>query len=111
MRRARMPQPDETLEVGLERLQRWMQAVVAHPGCVHEALASEEAIAEVPVERLSELVRPSRTLTPEERVEVYQGMYLLRMVEALESDYPTVRAFLGEEGFAELVRDYVGRYP
>ena len=104
-RDAALPVPD------LAGIQRWMQAVIVHPGDVDEALAAPDAARELPADRLSELVRPSHSLTPEERVEIYHGMYLMRMVEALETDYPTVRHFLGEEAFEELVRDYVGRYP
>ena len=56
-------------EVELPRLQRWMQSVVVHPGDVEEALRSEAAEREFPADRLADLVLPSRTLTPSERVE------------------------------------------
>jgi hypothetical protein len=95
----------------LDRVQRWLQAVIVHPGSVEDGLAAPEAKAEVPREALERVVRPSWSLSAAERVDVYHGMYLLRMVEALESDYPAVRHFLGEDAFAELVRDYVQRYP
>ena len=57
------------------------------------------------------MILPSKTLTPVERVGVYQGMYLLRMIEALEGDYPAVAHFLGDEEFAELVTRYVAAHP
>lgn len=88
-----------------------MQEVVVHSGSIDEALASEAARAEVPPERLGEVVLPSRTLAPAERVEIYQRMYLLRMQEALEIDYPTLKHFLGPGGFRDLVRDYVASFP
>lgn len=93
----------------LDRLQRWMQGVVVHPGSIDEALASPLAMAETA--SASEVVLPSKTLTPPERIEIYQGMYLLRMADALASDYPALKRFLGEHGFFELVRDYVQVYP
>lgn len=86
-----------------------MQSLVVHPGTVEAALAS--ARAEVPLERLSEVVLPSRTLTPAERVEIYQRMYPLRMEEALGVDYPGLQHFLGGEGFRRLVRAYVESFP
>ncbi len=95
----------------LDQMQRWLQAVIVHPGDVEEAIASEEAAHELPPERLTDLIRPSHSLTAAERVEIYHGMYLLRMVEALEADYPALRHLLGEETFAELVEDYVQAYP
>jgi hypothetical protein len=46
-----------------------------------------------------------------ERLGIYQGMYLLRMEEALQSDYPSLQHFLGHRRFFELVRDYVQVFP
>jgi hypothetical protein len=95
----------------LPRLQRWMQEVVVHPGTVDEAVASDRATREIPSHRLQEVVLPSHSMTPAERVGVYHGMYLMRMVEALETDYPVIRYRLGDHQFRHLVRDYVQRYP
>jgi len=95
----------------LTRLQRWMQEVVVHPGTVEEAIESESAIREIPSERLSEVVLPSHSMTSAERVGVYHGMYLMRMEEALETDYPVIRYHLGDHQFGHLVREYVQRYP
>lgn len=95
----------------LTRLQRWMQEVVVHPGTVKEAIESEGAIREIPSERLSEVVLPSHSMTSTERVGVYHGMYLMRMEEALETDYPVIRYHLGDHQFGHLVREYVQRYP
>ena len=99
------------LEARLSRVQRWMQEVVVHPGSIDEALASKAARAEVPPERLADVVLPSRTLAPAQRVEIYQRMYLLRMEEALGIDYPALQRFLGPRGFRALVRDYVASFP
>jgi Putative DNA-binding domain len=98
-------------EVGLERLQRWMQAVIVHPADTAAAISSEAAQAEVSAERIFEILLPSKTLSPTERLGIYHGMYLLRMEEALASDYPALKHFLGDEGFFDLVRDYVQVHP
>lgn len=98
-----MPRP------ALDRVQRWMQAVIVHPGTVADGLRSPAAAAEVP--RVEDVVRPSARLTAAERVGIYHGMYLGRMVEALESDYPALQRLLGAERFADLVRDYVQAHP
>jgi hypothetical protein len=98
-------------ELPLDRLQRWMQAVVVHPGTVGEGLACPDAEREVAPGRVGEVVLPSRTLAPEERVEIYHGMYLMRMTEALASDYYALEHFLGDHGFRELVRGYVQLHP
>ncbi len=103
-----MPRP---LELPLPRLQRWMQAVIEQPGEASEAVKSPAARAELDPAEIGRVILPSKTLTSVERVGVYQGMYLLRMVEALENDYPAVAHFLGADAFGELVTAYVARHP
>ena len=95
----------------LDRVQRWMQAVVVHPGSVDDGIRSTAAVAEIPAAAVEYVVRPSARLTAVQRVGIYHGMYLGRMVDALESDYPALRRLLGAEGFADLVRDYVQAHP
>ena len=95
----------------LPRLQRWMQEVIVHPGTVEEAIESVGATKEIPGEGLGEVVLPSRSMTSTERVGVYHGMYLMRMQEALETDYPVIRYHLGDHQFSHLVREYVQHYP
>jgi hypothetical protein len=98
-------------DLGLPGLQRWMQSVIVHRGTIGEALAHAEAAALVPPAGVAGVLRPSATLTAAERIEIYQGMYLLRMAEALESDYPALAHFLGEKRWTALVRDYVEAHP
>ena len=95
----------------LDRLQRWMQEVIVHPGTIAQAIASPGAEREIPSEKLAEVVLPSHSLSPAERVGVYHGMYLMRMEEALAADYPVIRHFLGDETFNDLVREYVQSHP
>ena len=103
--RARMP------GLALGGLQRWMQAVIVHPAETREALASSEAASLVPSERLGDVVLPSATLDPAERVGIYHDMYVLRMEEALESDYPGLSHFLGPKRWRKLVHGYVEAHP
>ena len=94
----------------LEATERWMQTFIAHRGTDEEAL--EAAAREgIPVDEVPRFIRPSQSLTSIERVGVYRGMYLLRMQEALEADYPAVAHFLGDDGFYDLVAGYVDEYP
>jgi hypothetical protein len=99
------------LDLPLHRVQRWMQAVVVHPGATEEALRSPEARGELDPARIDDLILPSRTLAPAERVAIYQGMYPMRMRDALASDYPGLEHFLGAERFGRLVSDYVQAHP
>ncbi len=91
-------------EITLAPLQEWMQGVVTHLGDVYEAAA------DAPI-GVDEVILPSRTLQPVQRVGIYHSMYLLRMIEALSADYGALAHFIGEDAFEELVRGYVMRYP
>lgn len=97
--------------VPLRRLQRWMQTVVVHPSTVEEAVSSPEAELDVPATRLGDVILPSKTLTPLERVGIYHGMYLLRMRDVLAGDYESLEHFMGELAFTRMARGYVEAYP
>ena len=97
--------------LALGGLQRWMQEVIVHPGRTDEALAASEAASLVPADRLGDVVLPSATLDPAERVGIYHDMYLLRMEEALETDYPGLSHFLGAQRWRRIVRGYVEAHP
>ena len=79
----------------LVRLQRWFQ----------------DRTLNGPVKDAGREILPSRTLEPNERLEIYSGMFPLRMREALNADFPAVRALLGGDGFERLVRAYVKKHP
>jgi Putative DNA-binding domain len=96
---------------GLDRVQRWMQALIQDQGTCEEAIASERAQAEIPAHQAHTVVLPSKTLTSFERLDIYREMYLLRMEEALSTDYPALKHFLGDEEFMRLVARYVEVYP
>ena len=99
------------LPLPLDRLQSWLQGVIVHAGSIEEAVRTKAARADVPVDDLAEVILPSPTLRPEERLAIYQGQYPMRMRDALSGDYPGLEHFLGEEGFARFVVDYVQAYP
>lgn len=98
-------------ELALPELQRWMQAAIVHDGPIESALASPEAAALLLPAQIERAVLPSATLSAAERLDIYHGMYFLRLAEALESDYPALAHFLGERRWARVVRGYVGTHP
>ncbi|HQU15882.1 MAG TPA: DNA-binding domain-containing protein [Gammaproteobacteria bacterium] len=56
-------------------------------------------------------VTGSRRATALTRLGVYGEAYALRLLEALESDYPVLRAVVGEGGFEALGRRYIVGHP
>ncbi len=99
------------LDVSLADLQQLLQGVIVHPGTTDEAVESAEVTTLIPEGRIEDVVLPSKALTPVERLGIYHGMYLLRMEEALATDYPGLKHFLGDAAFFDLVRGYVQAHP
>ncbi len=60
---------------------------------------------------VAKLVKPSGTLKPLERVEIYNRMYWFRLLDSLAQDFPGLRALLGEEKFWPLCERYLAAYP
>jgi len=88
-------------KAGLAPTQHWLQAHIVSPELDDQAASLES----------EQRVKPSATLTARERADVYRGMYLSRMQEALAADYPVLRDYLGEQMFGSLVADYVQQHP
>jgi hypothetical protein len=95
----------------LARLERWMQAVIVQQGGVEDAVRARPATRQLKVSEALRAILPSRTMAPLERLAVYQGMYPLRMRDALAADYPGLAAFLGPERFFGFVLAYVAAHP
>jgi hypothetical protein len=88
-----------------------MQAVIVHPGTIEEAVRDRSATRRLPLREAERAILPSKTMAPLERLAVYQGMYPLRMHDALAADYPGLKAFLGDHLFEHFVADYVVKHP
>ncbi len=98
-------------ELALPELQGWMQAAIVHDGPIDEALSAPDAAAILPPAQIERAILPSATLSAAERLDIYHGMYFLRMAEALESDYPALAHFLGGKRWSAAVRGYVAAHP
>ncbi len=84
----------------LPALERWFQGEIVAP---HEGRKRGRPA--------SDLILPSKTLAPAERVEIYGEMYFLRLAECLAEDYPAVRKLLGPPAFERLARAYLKAHP
>lgn len=98
-------------EPELRDIQAWLHTFVVASGSSQEALRAAEQEAGFDSGSAESLILPSPTLSPQERIQIYRGMYLLRMEEALEIDFPAVQARVGKKAFFDLVRDYVEAHP
>jgi len=99
------------LPLPLATFQSWMQAVLVHPDGAEVALQAPEARRFVDPQDAGDVVRERGGLDAAERLQIYAGMYPLRMRDALRSDYPALAELLVERRFERLVDDYVALYP
>lgn len=91
-------------EQHLSLLQHWMKTVVTARGGLDEKLraaAREHGLSaeDVVVER--------RGLSARERLGVYTGGYVLRLLECMRADFPVLRGFVGDPVFDAFARAYV----
>lgn len=95
----------------LADVQRWLFTYITAPGARSEALEEAERVSGLAAGSAERLVLPSPTLAPLERISIYRNMYLLRMEEALETDFPCLQMAVGPERFFRLVEEYVQVHP
>jgi hypothetical protein len=97
----------------LDELQRWLQAVVTHPGGVAAGIDSAEArdqIALVP-RQVERVVTRSQALSAIERLEIYNRAYFARLLECLREEYSVLSAALGDELFDSFAIGYLEAHP
>lgn len=97
----------------LDELQRWMQAVIMHPGGVTAGMESAEArdqIVCVP-EQAERIITRSHTLSANERLEIYSHAYFSRLLECLREEYSVLAAALGTELFDAFAVAYLHEHP
>jgi hypothetical protein len=94
-------------------VQQWFQAVVTHPAGAAAGAASPAAQRLVRLDRgsLERLVRRSRRLTAEQRLEIYANAYYARLLECMRDTFPVLAQVLGAEVFDSFAFDYLQRYP
>lgn len=98
-------------QVDLGRFQRWMSAAIMHLGTDPQALKSPEVENEMPWSEALNFIKPSKTLTQMERIGLYRSMYILRLVDVLKIDFPSIAHFLGDDDYYDFVERYLQVYP
>jgi len=103
--------PDD--ESHLARVQRWMQAVISHPGGVGPGAESDEAQRHLSItpDEIERVISPSARMSGEERLAIYANAYFARLLECMRSVFPFTAKTVDEEAFDELALGYLERYP
>lgn len=96
----------------LRRIQVWFQEAVTHPDGVEAGVRSPAAREALPGGGdASTVVGASAELDAAARLGIYAEMYAIRLREALEEDFPGVRALQGPDRFTDLARGYGTAHP
>lgn len=100
-------------EPPLDLLQRWMMAVMTHPGGIVAGVESDIArqSIDVPLQQLDQMILPSARCTSVERLAVYGNAYFARLLECLEAEFPAVQLAVGRDAFYAFVQGYLQTYP
>jgi Putative DNA-binding domain len=95
-------------EPSLSILEHWMKTVVVERGGLREKL---DAAARQHGLNADDVVVESRGLSAYERLGVYTGGYVLRLLECMRADFPVLRGFVGDSVFDAFAKAYVITMP
>ena len=91
--------------------QRTMHAAITRPLAPGDRAQRRWFDGSSSARAVAKLVKPSRTLQPLERVEIYNRMYWFRLLDSMAQDFPGLRALLGEKKFWPLIERYLAACP
>jgi hypothetical protein len=97
--------------LGLDEVQSLLWRLLTAPAGVASGVAALQEEGALASEGLGWLVRPSATLSPTERLDIYADMYFYRLRDCLAEDFPTLAKWLGPARFHNLVTDYLLVHP
>lgn len=63
------------------------------------------------IDQVQDILIPSKSLSAEQRLGVYQRSYYLRILKCMREQFPALCYALGEELFTDFARDYLQMYP
>ena len=108
-----LPAPETTGISDLERVQRWMLSVIAHPDGIDEGADATEARRRIDAGagQLESVVTRSRQLSASERLAVYGNAYYARLLDCLGEVYPVLLRTLGEDTFQGFAFSYLQSHP
>jgi hypothetical protein len=95
-------------EQSLDLLELWMKTIVIERGGLREKL---DAAARQHGLRAEDVIAESRGVAAQERLGVYTGGYVLRLLECMRADFPVLRGFVGDSVFDAFAKAYVITMP
>lgn len=103
---------DVKLPLKLKKTQQWFGSIISQKidqnSCIHPTTPSGNAIES----EAWEYVKPSPTLKPHQRMELYNQQYWWRLLSTMQDIYPFVTRLFGHHDFNQTIAcPYLLRYP
>lgn len=95
----------------LRETQTLLWRLITAPDGVAAALQAPSVRERLPPDGIDALVRGDGRLDAVARLDVYAGMYFLRLLGCLVEDFPAVHAVIGHSAFHGLAREYLAAHP
>lgn len=101
------------MTASLAVIQAWMQAVIQHPAGVIAGLSADAAQAQLSVtpDSLEEVLPGSSRLSSHERLQIYAHAYFTRLLEVMQSEFPTLLHYMGPDLFQTFASEYLHQFP
>lgn len=95
-------------DVTLKQTQEWMMTLLAVRGDLRQKVMSAAAHTQLPLDAFA-----AGEALPAfyRRLHVYTSGYVMRLVECLKSEYPSLERFMGELVFADFAKAYIVTLP
>lgn len=92
----------------ISNVQQWFKTVLVSHGHLPEKMARAEALWNL---RAEELIKGDERVSKETRIGIYTTGYMLRLLECMQADLPSLYAFWGESLFDMFGRAYLLQHP
>lgn len=90
---------DEKLPLALKELQQWFGGIISRPFGTHSAINPITPTGE-PIKKIaSQYIKPSPTLRPDQRIEIYNQQYWWRLLNVLHEIFPLATRLFGYRDF------------
>lgn len=90
----------------LQQMQGWMLAAITQSGGIKAGLAGQPKSSEI-----EEIISSSMTLSPAQRLAIYNRSYHARMLNCFDHMFPALKHAMGEELFHRFALDYLHHHP
>ena len=92
----------------LANIQKWLTSIIVKPGNVNDKITMADRHYGL---KHTEVIRPAANLTSGQKIGIYARGYVLRLMECMQAEYPTLKHLLGDELFDTFVKAYLVNMP